>query len=262
MKKIALLLLVTFQALSLQAQQTVKFKIGYKPNTTYKLVTEQKSKTSVSYGADIEPMDQETAMKVINTVKIGKLTGNVMPLVMTMEADKDSDATAVMPQGATVYGIVKQDNSVQFDSINAPGMPEQAKTVIMTMMKSVATQYVVPERTVKVGETFVVDTPVEVPMGPVNMLMNTKTTYKLLKIEGKKAYFDMNMVIDISAKVSGQDMKGSGTGSGSLVYDMDKNFFTQQVTKADSKITFEAQGMKMSISSIQDSTINAEITTN
>jgi hypothetical protein len=72
----------------------------------------------------------------------------------------------------------------------------------------------------------------------------------------------MNMVIDISAKVSGQDMKGSGTGSGSLVYDMDKNFFTQQVTKADSKITFEAQGMKMSISSIQDSTINAEITTN
>lgn len=262
MKKIVLLLLVAFQVLSLQAQQSIKFKIGYKPSTTYKLATEQKSKTSVSYGADMEPMDQEATTKVFNTVKIGKLTGTTMPLVMTMEADKESDAAAVMPQGATVYGNVKQDNSVQFDSINAPGMPEQTKNVIMTMMKSMATQYVVPERTVKVGETFVVDTPVEVPMGPINMLMNTKTTYKLVKVEGKKAYLDLNMIIDISANAGGQEMKGSGTGSGSIIYDTDKNFFIQQTTKSNSKINFEAQGMKMTISSIQDATVNAEITSN
>lgn len=262
MKKIALLLLITFQVLSLHAQQSIKFKIGYKPNTTYKIGIVQKTNSSISYGADMEPMNQESVSDIAQTMKTGKFTGSTMPMTIALQAGKDSDAAAIMPNGATIYGKISQENSVQVDSLNAPGMPEQAKSTILTMMKGMANQYVVPERTVKVGETFTVNTPMDVPMGPVTMHMDTKTTYKLTKVEGKKAYFDLNMIIDMKADAGGQEMKGTGKGTGSLIYDIDNNFFSQQDTVSDSVINFEAQGMKMSITNKQDSKVNVQVLPN
>lgn len=262
MKKIALLLFVAFQVASINAQQSIKFKMGYKPSTTYKITSDQKSSTSISYGADMEPMVQEAAINMIQTFKTGKLTGNSMPIVMTMVPEKGSDAAAVMPNGATIYGSVKNENQVQFDSISGDGMQEQTKSMMMTMIKTMASQYVVPERTVKVGESFSVDVPMDMPMGPITMKMNTKTTYKLVKIEGKKAFFDLVTVIDISGDMSGQEMKGSGSGTGLLVYDIDKNFFTEQTGKSTSTMAFEAQGMKMNIAATQDINMKAEVSAN
>jgi hypothetical protein len=259
MKKLALLLFVAVQAISVQAQQTINFKIAYKPNMTYKQTTEQSMTNAISYGEDVEPMEQESSSKMSSTIKTGKLSNGTFPITMTLEADKDSDASAVMPEGATVYGIVKQDGMPQFDSINAPGMPAETKSAMIAMMKTMASQNMVPDRKVKVGETFSIDTPMELPMGPMVMNMNTKTTYKLTKVEGKKAYFDLNLVINMSSQIEGQEMKGSGTGTGTLVYDIDHNFFTQQNLKSNMKMDMEMQGMKMNIGVNQDMKTNVEI---
>lgn len=262
MKKITLLLFVAFQAINLQAQQSITFKIGYKPSTTYNQTTDQTTKNSISYGADMEPMEQDASTKMNTIIKTGKLTNGIIPISMALSADKDSDAAAAIPEGATLYGIVKQDGTPQFDSINAPGMAAETKAVMMGTMKALASQNLVPSRTVKVGETFTIDTPVEMPMGPVTMHMNTKTTYKLIKVEGRKAHFDMAMVIDMKTNIQGQDMKGSGVGSGNLVYDMDNFYFLQQNLKSNMKMDMDAQGMKMTISITQDSKVNTVISAN
>jgi len=263
MKKIALLLLVAFQAINLQAQQTITFKIGYKPNTTYKQTQDQTTKNTISYGSDMEPMEQESSLKLNSIITTGKVTSTgIIPITMQMSADKDSDVAAIMPEGATIYGIVKQDGMPQFDSINAKGMPAETKAVMMSTMKAVASQSLISERKVKVGETFTIDTPLEMPMGPATMIMNTKTTYKLNKVEGRKAFFDMSMVINTNGNIQGQEIKGSGVGTGTLVYDIDNNYFLENNLKSNMKMDIDAQGMKMEIGVGQESKMSTVITAN
>lgn len=262
MKKLALLLFVAIQAISVNAQQTINFNIAYKPNMSYKLTNDQLSVTSISYGADMEPMEQEMNLKTTNVIKTGKAANNAYPFTMSIEMDKDSEAAAMMPNGATLKGTIKQSGTPEFEGIDAPGMPEEQKTAMMATMKALATQFIVPARKVKVGESFVIDTPMDVPAGPMTMKMNTKTTYKLIKVEGKKAFFDLVSVIDITANMDGEDMKGTGSGTGSIVYDIDNNFFTEQNMKTTTKMDFKVQGMEMSMSSTQDVKTKVDISAN
>lgn len=262
MKKIALFLFVAFNAISLNAQQSINFNVAYKPNMTYNLTNDLTAVTVMSYGEDMEPMEQEMKTKTLNVIKTGKAANNSFPFTMTLEADKDSDAGAIMPNGATIKGTVKQDGKPVFESLEAPGMPAEQKEVMMATMKEMATSFIIPARTVKVGESFVVDTPMDVPAGPMTMKMNTKTTYKLTKVEGKKAFFDLSSVIDITANFQGEEMKGSGSGSGTMVYNIDNNFFTEQNIKTNTKMDFNVQGMKMSMSSTQDVKTKVEMAAN
>lgn len=263
MKKIALLLFVAVQALSVNAQQSINFKIAYKPNTVYKQTTEQATTSTISYGEDMEPMEQEATTNMTHITKTGKLANGAMSIIIEMAPEKGSEMEMVMPNGATAYGIVKQDGVPQIDSVNAPGMPAQTKEIMLSTMRTMAGQNLVPAaRTVKVGESFTVDTPIEMPIGPATMNMNTKTTYKLNRVEGKKAYFDLTMSIDMKTNAEGQDMKGTGSGSGTMVYDIDNNFFTNQDIKTDMNMNFEAQGMAMSMTLKQDSKIDVSISQN
>jgi hypothetical protein len=262
MKKLALLLFVAVQAISVQAQQSITFKVAYKPNTTYTQTSDQATSSSVSYGEDMEPMEQDVSSKMTTTLKTGALSGGTMPITMIIEADKDTDVGAALPEGATIKGTVKQDGTPEFTSIEAPGMPEEQKQMMMGMMKSLAAQNLVSARTVKVGETFTIDTPLDMPVGPTTIKMNTKTTYKLTKVEGKKAYFDINAVIDMSSNVEGQDLKGTGTGVGTMVYDIDNTFYTQLNLKTNMKMNMDAGGMDMVIGTTQDSKVNVVIVPN
>ncbi len=262
MKKTALLFLLALSGLSVSAQQTVNFKIAYKPNTTYKQTTVQTNKTAVSYGEGMEPMESDSKSTITSTIKTGKPANGEYSLISEMSFDKDSQEAASLPAGVKLIGKVKNDGSVQIDSLVAPGMEQQMKDVLKQSMKANLTQMMVAEKKVKVGETFTQNTPTEMPMGPVTVLMDTKTTYKLTKVEGKKAFFDVAQTVTMTTKVEGQDLKGSGTGSGTMVYDIDNNFPLENNNSTTIQMNFEAQGMAMNLKVTTISNQTTAITAN
>lgn len=248
MKKATLLFLLALSGLSVSAQQTINFKIGYKPNMTYNQTTVQTNKTAISYGEGMEPMENEAKTTSTTVTNTGKAVNGEYSFVSEMNFDKDTQAAAAMSEGIKFIGKVKADGQLQIDTMEAPGIDEQTKAIMQESLKANLTKGLAPERKVKVGETFTQTTPTEMPIGPATIVMNTKTTYKLTKVEGKKAYFDVSQTVDMSSKAQGPEIKGSGSGSGTMVYDIDNNFPVENNLSTNFKMTMDMQGMIMDLS--------------
>ena len=229
---------------ALQAQ-TVNFKTSFKPNTTYTQTTSMLNKMVVSYGA--EPMEQEQNSTMTTTTTVGAMANNEMPVTVVLSMDASQQGAAQL-NGVKVIGKASPDAAPVFTSIEAPNLPEQAKDVFMQMVSEGVTKGFLPPTQVKVGESFVQEMPMEIPVGP-GQTMNLKDiiTYKLDKVEGRKAYFTQNHVITLDMTVGGENMKGSGTGTGQIVYDMDNTYTIQNDSTLDMSMSFEAEGMPIDI---------------
>lgn len=232
-KAVLLLLLVSAGAFA----QTVTIKMGYKPNTTYKIKQDQKTTVSMSYSEDTEPMAQEQAMVFSSTTKTGKMVNNQIPFITELELSEEAAAAARIPAGTKFYGKTDKDGVPQLDSIHAPGMNPQVKEMLKSMVQTNLSQGMIPVKTVKVGETFVVNNVADVPN--TTSKMTSATTYKLKKVEGTKALFDVSAIY----KIDGTDIKGKGTAMGDIIYDTALNFLTQQNMVTEMESNFDAQGM-------------------
>ncbi len=260
MKKTTLLFLLALSGLSVSAQQTINFKIAYKPNTTYKQTVTQDMKMEMSYGEGMDPMVNEAKTTMINTTKTGKVVNGEIPFTTEIEIDKAMQDAGGLLQGTKMYGKITKDGKPQFDSISSKGMDERTKDMMFSTMKTSASQLFVAERKMKVGDSYVVDTPMDMPMGPVTIKMNTKTTYKLKKIEAGKGHFDMDQVVTMSTQVEGQDLKGSGSGKGTMVYDINNQYPTEFKNLTTMQMAMSAQGMDMNIKVSTDAVHSTVIT--
>lgn len=236
MKKAALLFLLIGSG---AFAQTVTLKMGYKPNTAYKLTQTQKTLSEISYGEGMEPMQQENTISYVSVTKTGKTANGQTPFTTELELDGEAAKAAQIPAGTKFYGKTDKDGVPRFDSIHAPGMNPQIKEMLKSMLQSNITQGMIPAKTVKVGETFVANNTTDMPMGPITAKMISTTTYKLKKVDGKKAYFDISAVY----RIEGEGIGGKGTAMGDMAYDTAVDFPIQVNLVTDMETSFQAQGM-------------------
>lgn len=258
MKKTLLFLLVSFSTLTAIAQQAVTFKVSYKPNTVYNQTMSQTAKNEVSYKASEEILEMLTAQGITNPTitenktttsyitTTGKLNNNQIPVSVKVSLNDGTDKKMI-PDNTTIYGMIKQDGLPVFDSIHSPDMDANIKEIFLKSIQTTMSQIVVPERKVKVGETFTIDQPMSMPVGPAVMNINNTATYKLLKVEGRKAHFDVSNAYVINSEVSGQQIKGTGFGTGNLVYDLDHNFIVKQNMTMNMLMGFDTNGITLNI---------------
>ena len=257
MKKIALSLFVSSFALTAFAQ-TITFKVNYKPSTVYTQSNLQTTKNEVSYKAPAEILEMLTAQGIENptttenktnitgVMTTGKLAAAEMPITMKLSIDSGAE-DKIIPDNTVIHGKVKQDGMPVFESIDAPGMDAATKDIFLKSMQATMAQVTIPERKVKVGETFVIDTPLSLPMGPATLKMSDKATYKLIKVEAKKAYFDVSHVYTIDSVVNDQEIKGTGTGTGKVVHDIENNFIVKQDVDMNMQMGFDTNGITLTI---------------
>ncbi len=257
MKKITTMAVALFMAVAVQAQE-VNFKPEYKANMTYTQTANQSNVIEMLYEGAEEPMKQESVNTITTTTLVGKAVNNELPFVMAMSMDATQEG-AEMLNGAKITGKVKAGKPV-FESIEAPNMPDEVKGMIKNMMEQGLSQIFLPAKKLKVGESFVHETPMEIPLGPVTMKMKDIATYKLKKVEGRKAIFDVAHKVTLEASIEGQDMKGSGTGTGEMVYDMDQNYPVRNDAKMAMEMAFDAQGMNITMKTTNDTKTTTVIT--
>ncbi|KFF06192.1 hypothetical protein [Flavobacterium reichenbachii] len=243
MKKTFLLLfcIATFFSYG-QSNKILDFKPGYSPETTYYQTITNSSDYEIAYSGSenfleiLKKNGTENPTKIKNsfnvetvskTGKMGK-DGN-FPITIEYLKSTDANGKNIIPSGTFLYGNVSLLNMPKLDSIVSKGMEESFKKTIFETVQSTFKQLELPERKLRVGESFSQESPLTIPIAGINFEMVITTTYNLKSITAKNALFDIVQVYTMKIIDNRFDISGSGNGTGKLDYDI-LNHFTSENT--------------------------------
>ena len=172
MKKLTFFLSAFILAGAVKAQDSVTLDMQLLPNKTYKQVSNQEMTMNMSYGGGSQAIDM--TMAINGDVVTKKASQGKIPLTMKMNMAMNMTMDGMPPNAnefaIEAFGTVKEGEfKPAFDSINAPGMPAANKEEMSEAMNKIMEQIALPKKTVKTGESFVQDMPIEVPAGQATM---------------------------------------------------------------------------------------------
>ena len=128
------------------------------------------------------------------------------------------------------------------ESEGLPDLPDEAGVSLETMFGA-SDYFVLPEEAVSPGDTWTIDAPVGLPMGPGEMSMNMEFNYTFTSLEGSLATISFEGPIDMSVDMEGMGMSGSGTMTGTTVVDLAEGRYRSQTT--DMSLDMSVAGMTM-----------------
>ena len=225
-----------------QSNETLDFKPSYAPETIYNQTVTNSSDYEMTYSGSEKLLEilkkngTENPTKIKNafnvetvskTGKVGK-DGN-FPITIEYLQSSDINGKSVIPNGTLLFGNASLSSMPKLDSIVGTGMEENFKNSIFKMVQSTFDQLAMPEKKLKVGESFSQESPLTIPIAGINIEMVITTTYSLKSITTKSAFFDIVQVYSMKIADTRFDTNGSGNGTGKLVYDI-PNHFTSENT--------------------------------
>lgn len=251
MKKIALLILIAFPIFNYgQSKQTLDFKIGYTPQTIYNQSIQQTSENELRYEGSKEFLEQlksggvenptitKSAAVIESVCKTGKaIADGSFPLTIEFLSTKNSENKTIIPNGTIMYGKSSALGMPKLDSIVAKGLDEAVKNSLLQTVQSTFSQLELPEKKMKVGESFSQETPFKIPVAGMSLEMVITTTYKLLSIADKTANFDIVVVYTMKVLDQKYNINATGAGKGNMVYDTPNHFPSQY--NLDVEINFD-----------------------
>jgi hypothetical protein len=225
-----------------QSEKALDFKMGYSPQTSYIQVIEQSLGNELLYSGSEDFLKKlkengvENPTITTNTtitesiLRTGKLQkdGN-FPLTIEFTKSTSSDQKVIIPNGTFIYGKASVSSMPKLDSIVSKDLDATFKTNLLQTIQSTFSQMALPEKKMKIGESFSQETPLKIPVATLTFDMLITTTYKLIGIQNQTANFDI--VQDYTLKIADNDQQfdinASGNGKGKLDYNIPNHFSTQ-----------------------------------
>ena len=122
--------------------------------------------------------------------------------------------------------------------VESQGVPEDAGVTVESMLQG-AGHSVLPEEEVSPGDSWLVETPIELPVGTGGtMSMDMEFTYTFVSLDDGLATLSFEGPMDMDMDFQGMAMSGSGTLSGTLVVDLVEGRNVSQTSR---------QSMEMSV---------------
>jgi hypothetical protein len=256
------------------AQNKLHFKVSYKPQTQYNQSSLQSNHSEIKYSGPKEflqklkekgvqnPTITDTEMKIESVFRTGALTdGTDFPIVIEFVKIENSNDEVVLPEGTLIYGHGSVGNMPALDSIVANGLDEEFKNTFLKTMQSTFSQLSFPEKQVKVGESFSIETPLTIPIADVTIEMTITTNYKLLSITDGVADFKISQVYTMKTLISKYTIKAKGSGKGKLLYDVANNFYMKYEVDTEMEMNMKIEEMTLDLNSktgiIQTTSITA-----
>lgn len=220
--------------------QSIDFKIQYKPQTKYFQKLEQSIENEIYYEASDEILEKlkengiqnptitKTGNNSESVFKAGKLKSNgTFPVSIEFLKSANAENQSIIPNGTLIYGTGTISKMPQLDSIVSKDMDKTFKESLLQTVQSTFSQLDLPQKTLKIGESFSQETPFTIPISSVSLEMILTTTYTLTKVVNKKAFFDISVLYTMKVSVEKYNIKGSGTGNGKMDYDTINHFPTK-----------------------------------
>lgn len=266
MKKILITGLVLCSVLAVSAQERLKLKVLYQPSKSYKQINDQTTTTEVTYVGEKEMLDMLKSQGVKNPTKSETNTrseselktgaGSVksgFPITIKFLSVTGDNQASTMLTGAVIHGKAVEENKFELDSITDKDLDAMTKTTLLTAMQATYNQISLPEKDLKVGDSFTHDQPLILPMGPATLDMVIRTTYTLKKIENGIAKFDLVQQYTMNSEVDGTEMNATGSGTGTMSYDIKNMFYSELNTVGGLTMEMNVQGMKINLVTNTDS---------
>jgi hypothetical protein len=235
-------------AAQVKAQKEILFKLQYLPNHTYSSVTKSdmnmemntvgdtafinRMKKSGQTTSSIMQMQtsskSETKTAAVNSAGDIPLVINASTLSLKMIMNGKEFNPPIPNITKTFYCRFTKDSKIELDSVLGVKMNDSVRNTMIKMIKKIEGDITLPNKEMKIGDTFVQTIPVDVPIKGIELKMLGKTTYKLMGIENNKAYFDTNMVVtmDMAGVKEGKkitvDMTGGGDGK--MIFDIQQGY--------------------------------------
>lgn len=237
MKKIISFVFGLFVFTLAYSQEAIHFTMGLLPNNSYDQSVSQKIKIELnldSSSAEIiakmeaggmknpTTQEQETNMEtVIKSGTLNRQTGK-MPVVMSI-IKADEKLSKILNQDTKFIGSARMNELPVYDSISGITLDDNQKQIMLKTMSSLS-QINLPNKSLKPGQSDTIHTPISIPVAGVNMQMDYVTVYLLKSIQGKTAFFDVTANFILNMEVKDLPVGGSGSGNGSMEYDLDKHY--------------------------------------
>ena len=276
MKNTLLLFLISFPIFSYgQSSKILDFKAGYSPETTYNQITSNASDYEVLYAGSEKFLENLKQNGVVNPTKI-KNSFNLETLSKTGKSDKsgnfpitieylksiDVNGKSIIPNGTLLYGKTSLSTMPQMDSIVSKGMEESFKNIIFQTVKSTFSQLVMPQKKLKIGEFFVQQSPLTLPIAGINIEMVITTTYNLKSMNSKNAFFDITQTYTMKMSDSRFETNGAGLGKGDLIYDIPNHFITENTLVMDFNLDLKSTDFTLQLKSKSDFKQTSEVSKN
>lgn len=194
------------------AQETFQFKLKYHPESSYQMDMDMQMNMQMQMAGD-EKLSNELSQ--VET----KMDMSFQTLTVTKEMDKEGDLPfeifykkldskmnvngqeIPMDQDAITKELLKikingieNEKGRQYSSDEMTGNLSNMKDLYDNMMNSMSMFMIFPKETFKIEDMHEVIIPFKMPLQQdVDIEMNIKGVYKLLKIADGKAYFDVEM---------------------------------------------------------------------
>lgn len=258
MKKLTLYTILFFSFIQLKAQDGVLFKMAYQPNKDYATTMKMNMVFIVDLSGDQEILDkmkQSGFTPPIDAVMNMSLSGHTVtgafdanknfPAKISFKFDdmsvKVGDREMPIPQNAfgnetTIYGHVGADGKLKADSLNGNNLRDTAEQKVSQLLNTIHNKIKFPDHPLRVGDTFVQEIPLNIPIANNNPKVDIKATYKLVSINNGKAYFDILQNGNITVNVKEVNLVITGTGMGKMVYDIKNTYPTNYKTDLDLKV--------------------------
>ena len=129
--------------------------------------------------------------------------------------------------------------------VESQGVPEDAGVTVESMLQG-AGHSVLPEEEVSPGDSWLVETPIELPMGTGGtMSMDMEFTYTFVSLDDGLATLSFEGPMDMDMDFQGMAMSGSGTLSGTLVVDLVEGRHVSQTSRQSMEMG--VAGMSMTV---------------
>lgn len=240
------------------SQEAIKFSMGIKPNFSYDQTITQNTKIEInldSSTADVlaamdsggmrNPTIQEEQSLMEILVKSGSLVRKTGKIPVTMSFLKSGKKMAnILTPDMKFFGKASPDGLPVYDSISGITLDDRQKLQILKM-SSVVSQITLPNRQLKVGDSDTINNPIVIPIGGMNMTMDYITVYHLKSVQGKTAFFDVKAQFNLNMELKNIPVEGSGSGSGTMEYDLQNRYPAKYYLQYQIKIRFAKDGMIM-----------------
>ncbi|SFO52230.1 hypothetical protein SAMN05428949_5555 [Chitinophaga sp. YR627] len=266
--RLLLLLLLGSITQLASAQNKVLLKISMDPGKTYK--------THMN-----TIMDMEMTVKGDSAIiKQLSASGMQLPILMHMDqhfgtttktgqqrADKKTPLTMTFDQmsmtqsvsgqesaqnenpfaNAVIEGTTIGDGKISIDTIKGE-LDDALKISMRQMVNNLQQSIKFPAEELKIGDSFDMEVPMNLPIPQAEMKMMLVTKYILKEIKDHKAIFDLKQNITMDMSITQNDSKGNGagTGTGTMIYDINKKIAEQSDSNIQFQFEFGVSGLTMS----------------
>lgn len=271
-----------------QAQNgQLNFNIKYMPQATYEMVNKSQTTISITQtpvskvvkgkapAKAAAPKPQVTIQKqeMAAQTTIGKpdsskqcpVTFKLKTLQTTQLANGGESQRSDPLQGTPFYGVLTAAGKIQLDSMDNSNFTADYKKAFLQSFNTVVNQVQLPEKVLHVGESFVQDNTINMPMGNDNMEILVKSTYTLVKLVEHLAYLDIKQVVTYHFNIAktGGNFNAGGSGNGKMVYNMNNLYADTAETNLALNMTMTQNNLKsvinLNITNLQTASVTKQI---